>query len=42
MVHLTKEQEKRRRTRNIALVVVLFALVLLFYGITMVRISGAA
>ena len=42
MVQLTEDQAKSRRNRNIAIAVVLVVLVGLFYGITMVRISGAA
>ena len=38
----TDEQRRRQRSRNIVLMVVLLALVGLFYVITMVRISGAA
>lgn len=36
------DEHKRRRARNIALAVVLFALVVLFYAITIVRMGGAA
>jgi hypothetical protein len=35
------DEHKRRRARNIALAVVLFALVVLFYSITIVRMGGA-
>jgi len=34
-------EHKRRRARNIALAVALFALVVLFYSITIVRMGGA-
>lgn len=34
-------EQKRRRARNIALAIVLFALVGLFYAITIVRMGGA-
>jgi hypothetical protein len=36
-----RDEHKRRRARNIALAVVLFALVVLFYSITIVRMGGA-
>ncbi|MCW0232485.1 MAG: hypothetical protein OJJ21_02685 [Ferrovibrio sp.] len=36
------DEHKRRRARNIALAVVLFALVVLFYSITIVRMGGGA
>ena len=36
------EQRRRQRNRNIALMVVLLALVALFYVITIVRIGGGA
>ncbi len=35
------DENKRRRARNVALAVVLFALVVLFYSITIVRMGGA-
>ncbi len=35
------DEHKRRRARNIALAVALFALVVLFYSITIVRMGGA-
>lgn len=35
------DEHKRRRARNIALAAVLFALVVLFYAITIVRMGGA-
>ncbi len=35
------DEHTRRRARNIALAVVLFALVVLFYSITIVRMGGA-
>jgi hypothetical protein len=38
----THDENKRRRARNIALAVVLFALVVLFYSITIVRMGGGA
>jgi hypothetical protein len=34
------EQRRRRRAKNIALALVLFALVVLFYVITMVKLGG--
>jgi hypothetical protein len=34
------DEHKRRRARNIALAVVLFALVLLFYFITIAKMTG--
>ncbi len=34
------ERRRRQRTRNIALAALLFALVLLFYLITLVRLGG--
>jgi hypothetical protein len=34
------DEHKRRRARNIALALVLFALVVLFYSITIVRMGG--
>jgi len=39
-VNLTESQKKARRGRNIALGVVLVALVVLFYIITLVKFSG--
>lgn len=36
-----RDEHKRRRARNIALAAVLFALVVLFYAITIVRMGGA-
>lgn len=36
-----QDEHKRRRARNIALAVALFALVVLFYSITIVRMGGA-
>ena len=36
------ERRRRLRNRNIALLVVLLALVALFYFVTMARIGGAA
>ncbi len=35
-----REMERRRRSRNIALAVLLFALVGLFYVITILRLGG--
>ncbi|MCD2180770.1 hypothetical protein OCK02_04730 (plasmid) [Rhizobium sp. TRM96647] len=40
MVTLSDKQKKSRRGRNIALAVVLAALVALFYVITLVKIAG--
>jgi hypothetical protein len=34
------EQRRRRRAKNVALALALFALVVLFYVITMVKLSG--
>ncbi|MBB4953752.1 hypothetical protein H4S14_001812 [Agrobacterium vitis] len=39
-VRLTEAQKKSRRSRNIALGLVLAGLVVLFYLITLVKISG--
>ena len=39
-VNLTESQKKARRGRNIALGVLLVALVVLFYIITLVKIAG--
>ncbi|MFC3072123.1 hypothetical protein [Shinella pollutisoli] len=39
-VNLTENQKKSRRGRNVALAVVLFALVVLFYVITLVKFTG--
>lgn len=39
-VNLTESQKKSRRSRNIALAVVLLALVVLFYVITLVKVAG--
>ncbi len=39
-VILTPEQEKRRRTRNIAIALVLVGLAVLFYVLTVVRLGG--
>lgn len=41
-VKLSDTQKKSRRGRNIALGVVLAALVVLFYIVTLVKISGVA
>jgi hypothetical protein len=38
-VVLTEEQKRRRRARSIAIALVLGALVLLFYAITIVRLG---
>ncbi|WP_300297662.1 hypothetical protein [Ferrovibrio sp.] len=37
-----QDEQKRRRARNIALAVVLFALVILFYFITIAKMTGRA
>jgi hypothetical protein len=37
---LTDEQKRRQRRRNIAIGVVLFALVAIFYAITVVKMGG--
>ena len=37
---LTEEQLRRRRRRNIALALTLFALIVLFYAITIFKISA--
>lgn len=37
---LTPEQQKRRRTRSIAIALTLAALVVLFYAITVVKMGG--
>ncbi|MFB2550886.1 hypothetical protein [Ensifer soli] len=39
-VKLTEAQKRSRRGRNIALAVVLVALVVMFYAITIVKFSG--
>ncbi|MGB3812282.1 MAG: hypothetical protein WA950_03565 [Shinella sp.] len=39
-VNLTESQKKSRRGRNVALGVVLLALVVLFYIITLVKFTG--
>jgi hypothetical protein len=38
--HLTPEQEKRRRQRNIAIGLTVAALVAIFYAITIVRLGS--
>lgn len=40
MIQLTSEQQRRRRQKNIALALGLVALVVLFYVITMIKLSG--
>ena len=40
MSSLTPEQQRRRRQKNIALALGLVALVVLFYIITMMKLSG--
>lgn len=40
VIQLTPEQQRRRRQKNIALAVGLLALVVLFYVITMIKLSG--
>ena len=40
-VKLTEKQKKARRVRNIALGLLLFGLVVLFYVITMVKFGSA-
>ena len=40
MMALTPEQQRRRRQKNIAIGLGLAALVVLFYVITMVKLSG--
>ncbi|HET6519948.1 MAG TPA: hypothetical protein VFG47_09010 [Geminicoccaceae bacterium] len=37
---VTGDEQRRRRAKNIALALVLFALVVLFYVITMVKLGG--
>ena len=39
-VNLTESQKKSRRSRNIALAVVLLVLVVLFYVVTLVKFAG--
>ena len=41
-IKLTAEQQRKRKNRNLALLIVLFGLVGLFYGITMIRLAGGA
>lgn len=41
-VPLTPEQARARRSRNIAIAVTLFALVALFFAVTIVRLGGHA
>ncbi|MEI2386460.1 hypothetical protein [Breoghania sp. JC706] len=38
-IELTPEQKKRRRSRSIAIAVVLAALVVLFYAVTIAKMS---
>lgn len=40
MVELTPEQRRRQRRKNIALAIGLMLLVVLFYVITMIKLSG--
>lgn len=40
MVELTPDQQRRRRRKNIALAIGLVLLVVLFYVITMIKLSG--
>ncbi|MEZ5933002.1 MAG: hypothetical protein R3F54_13795 [Alphaproteobacteria bacterium] len=40
LVELTPEQQRRQRRKNIALAIGLVLLVVLFYVITMVKLSG--
>ncbi len=40
LVKLNEAQKKSRRGRNIALAVVLFCLVVLFYVVTLIKIGG--
>jgi hypothetical protein len=40
MNQFTPEQQRRRRQKNIALALGLLALVVLFYIITMIKLSG--
>lgn len=40
MIEFTPEQQRRRRQKNIMLALGLLALVVLFYIITMVKLSG--
>ncbi len=40
MIELTPEQIRRRRQKNIALAIGLILLVVLFYVITMIKLSG--
>jgi hypothetical protein len=40
MVELTPDQRRRRRRKNIALALGLVLLVVLFYVITMIKLSG--
>lgn len=40
MIEYTSEQRRRRRRKNIALALGLLALVVLFYVITMIKLSG--
>lgn len=41
-VALTPEQARARRSRNIAIALALFAMVALFFAMTIVRLGGAA
>lgn len=40
MIQFTPEQQRRRRQKNIALALGLLVLVVLFYVITMIKLSG--
>ncbi len=40
MIALIPEQQRRRKRKNIALAVGLLILVVLFYAITMIKLSG--
>lgn len=40
MIELTPEQRRRQRRKNIALAIGLMLLVVLFYVITMIKLSG--
>ena len=39
-VRLTEEQVRQRRSRSIAIAVILLGMVAMFYGITLVRLGG--
>ena len=40
MIEMTPEEQRRRRQKNIMLALGLLALVVLFYIITMIKLSG--